>query len=84
MRSLCPSPTLSSLHIVATPRTVHLPPIAVPAEKEHPPAVIQTTLNLPQIVHSRGSTARNSTTAVDSCDNPVVERVHSRRPWARR
>jgi hypothetical protein len=39
---------------MATIDAVDVAAIAVPAEKEHCPAGIHTTLYLPQIVHSNG------------------------------
>jgi hypothetical protein len=71
-----------ALGVMAAVHAVDVAPVAVAAEVEHPPAAIHTTLNLPQIVHSRGSTAGNSTTVGDLCQKALVERVHSRRPGA--
>lgn len=63
---------------------VDVPTVAAAAEVEQPPAVVESAENLPEIVHSPSTTAGNSATARDSCDNALVERVHSRRPRARR
>lgn len=82
MLSLLLPPVCSTLSIVASVHAVDVPPIAAPAQVEHLAAIIHNALNLPQIVHSRGPTAGNSATSMDSCDNADVERVHSRRPRA--
>ena len=82
MSSLARVTASDALGVMAAVNAVHVAPIAVAAEVEHLPAAIHTTLNLPQIAHSRESTAGNSTTVGDPCQKALVERVHSRRPGA--
>jgi hypothetical protein len=62
---LITAPT-SALGVVAAVAAVDVPVIAPAAEEEEAPAPIKSAKNLPEIVHSRASTAGNSTTAADS------------------
>jgi hypothetical protein len=52
VRLLRSAAALSALGVVHPTSAVDLAPIAAAAEMEDLPAVIQNTLNLPQIVHS--------------------------------
>jgi hypothetical protein len=54
VRSLTRQTTRTTLGVMKTVDAVDVTAIAVPAQKEHRPTAILTTLNLPQIVHSRG------------------------------
>lgn len=68
-------PLTSPLGIVASIRTVNMPAIAGPTQKEEAPTPVTDALNLPEIVQPVSTTAGNSATTWDSCDNAVVERV---------
>ena len=68
-------PLPSPLGIVAPIRTVNMPAIAGSTQKEKSPTPVTDALNLPEIVQPVSTTAGNSATTGDSCDNAVVERV---------
>jgi len=71
-------PLPSPLGIVASIRTVNMPAIAGPTQKEEAPTPVTDALNLPEIVQLVSATAGNSATTGDSCDNALVERVQLR------
>ncbi|MBK6519743.1 MAG: hypothetical protein IPG04_37815 [Polyangiaceae bacterium] len=75
--------TGEALVVMATIDAVDVSPVAVSAEVKEAPASVDDALDLSEIVHWRVP-AGNSATARNSCDNAHVERVHSRRPGARR
>ena len=52
-----------------------MPAIAGSTQKEKSPTPVTDALNLPEIVQPVSTTAGNSATTGDSCDNAVVERV---------
>lgn len=66
MLALLSTAPTSALGVVAPVAAVDVPVVAPAAEEEEPPASIKSAENLPEIVHSRASTAGNSTTAADS------------------
>lgn len=68
-------PLPSPLGIVAAIRAVNVPAIAGSTQKEKSPTPVTDALNLPEIVQPVSTTAGNSATTGDSCDNAVVERV---------
>lgn len=55
----------NALSLMASAHAIELATIAVTAKEEHLPTVIETALNQPQIVHSRGATAGNSPAALN-------------------
>lgn len=68
-------PLPSSLGIVAPIGTVNMPSITASTQEEEPPTPVTDALNLPEIVQPVSTTAGNSATTGNSCDNSVVERV---------
>jgi hypothetical protein len=69
-----------ALGVVPPINAIHLASVAESAEKKHAPALIRNALNLPQIVHCPGTTARNWSVPVNPCDNPYIERIHCADP----